>query len=130
MKKSIYILLFITITTLSTAQQLKLVAPKPLGGFNALISKIVYDEESIRNRVEGNIVVRIKIDEKGEIASCRIVKSLNSKLDKSVLDAVRSTIFLPGVKDGVKTVMQIDLPLLFKDGNVSKDNSAINLPKN
>lgn len=130
MKKSIYILLFITITTLSTAQQLKLVAPKPLGGFNALISKIVYDEESIRNRVEGNIVVRIKIDEKGEIASCRIVKSLNSKLDKSVLDAVRSSIFLPGVKDGVKTAMQIDLPLLFKDGNVSKDNSAINLPKN
>lgn len=130
MKKSIYILLFITITTLSTAQQLKLVAPKPLGGFNALISKIVYDEESIRNHVEGNIVVRIKIDEKGEIASCRIVKSLNPKLDKSVLDAVRSTIFLPGVKDGVKTAMQIDLPLLFKNGNVSKDNSAINLPKN
>jgi TonB family protein len=130
MKKSIYIFLFFSIITLTSAQQLKLVAPKPLGGFNALISKIVYDEESIRNHVEGNIVVRIKIDEKGEIASCRIVKSLNPKLDKSVLDAVRSTIFLPGVKDGVKTAMQIDLPLLFKDGNVSKDNSAINLPKN
>jgi len=130
MNKSIYILLFFSIITLTTAQQIKLVAPKPLGGFNALISKIVYDEESIRNRVEGNIVVRINIDEKGEVALCRIVKSLNSKLDKSVLDAVRSTIFLPGVKDGAKTAMQIDLPLMFKDGNVSKDNSAINLPKN
>lgn len=129
MRKILFFCLLAILSIHTYAQQIKLLAPKPLGGYNALISKIVYDEELIKNRVEGNVVVRFNINEKGEVEFCKIVKALHPRLDKSVVEAVRSTIFLPGIKDGKKTAMQVDLPLLFKDGNVSRDMSAIQIPK-
>lgn len=129
MRKILCFCLLAILSIQISAQQIKLLAPKPFGGYNALISKIVYDEELIKKRIEGNVVVRFSINEKGEVEFCKIVKSLNPQLDKSVVDAVRSTVFLPGIKDGKKTNMQVDLPLLFKDGNVSRDMSAIQVPK-
>lgn len=129
MKKIILFALLIFCSIQITAQQIKLQPPKPFGGYNALISKIVYEEELAKARIEGNVVVRFGINEKGEVESCRIVKALHPTLDKLVISAVRSTVFLPGIKDGKKTSMQVDLPILFKDGNVSRDMSAIKIPK-
>ncbi len=129
MKKIILLTLFVASSIQVSAQHIKLLAPKPFGGYNSLISKVVYDEELIRKRVQGIIVVRFSVNEKGVVEFCKIVKSLNPKLDKAVIDAVRSTVFLPGIKDGNKTTMQVDLPLLFKDGNVSRDLSAFKIPQ-
>lgn len=129
MKKLLYSFFILIIAVLTNAQQIKLITPKPFGGYDALLSKIVYDEELIRKHVEGSVVVSITINEKGEVESSQIVKPLNPKLDKSVLEAVRSTVFLPGVKDGKKAAMQIYLPLLFKDGSVTRDMSAIKIPQ-
>jgi TonB family protein len=128
MKKLLVVIFSFLFTAQISAQQIKLLAPKPFGGYNALISKIVYDEELVKKRVEGNVVVRFSVNEKGEVEFCKIVKSLNPGLDKSVINAVRTTVFLPGIKDGNKTTMQVDLPLLFKDRNVSIDRSAMMLP--
>jgi len=128
--KKITLLILLTLCSLQiTAQQIKISAPKPFGGYNALISKIDYDEELAQAQIEGTVVVRFSINEKGEIETCRIVKPLHPFLDQAVIKAVRSTVFLPGVKDGKKTSMQVDLPILFKDGKVSRDMSAIQIPK-
>lgn len=129
MKKIILFAFLAACSIQNFAQQIKLLPPKPFGGYNALISKIAYDEELAQAGIEGNVVVRFSINEKGEVESCRIVKSIHPFLDLSVINAVRSTVFLPGIKDGKKTSMQVDLPILFKDGNVSRDMSAIQIPK-
>ncbi|MGE5430119.1 MAG: TonB family protein [Syntrophomonadaceae bacterium] len=88
--------------------------PQPVGGMDAITSKLVYPVNARNARVEGEVIVRAFIDEAGAVTKTEIVKGLGLGLNESAQDAVKQTMFHPGRIDGKPVKVQIVLPVKFK----------------
>lgn len=79
----------------------------------AAMSKVdpAYPAESIRDRVEGTVVLYAVIRASGVVDSVRVLKGVDDRLDKSAISALRHWRFRPGTKHGtpvdVEAVVQI-----------------------
>src|SRR4030065_208278 len=50
--------------------------PEPIGGIQAIQSKIIYPEIAIRAGVEGKVHILVFVDETGEVTNAEIIKGL------------------------------------------------------
>jgi TonB family protein len=70
-----------------------------------------YPPESIRDKVEGTVVLYAVIRASGTVDSVRVIKSVDEKLDKSATSALQHWRFRPGTKHGtpvdIEAVVQI-----------------------
>lgn len=64
--------------------------------------------------VEGMVVVRFIVDERGTVSQVRVVKSTNPGFNESVIRTVRTWRFEPGEKDGRKVKSLMEQPIPFK----------------
>lgn len=81
-----------------------------------LVENMVYPEEMLENGVEGQVVLKVLITNKGKIKDASIAKSLNPYFDNASLSAMNNikTLKLDGKKyDGVGTVY---VPIQFSIG--------------
>lgn len=77
--------------------------------------KISYPDEAINNRVEGNVNVRIKVDEKGRIVDSQVVKGIGAGCDREVLKAInKMPKWNPAEKDGEPVSKYYLLSVAFK----------------
>ena len=79
----------------------------------ALQKHLTYPPEAVTGGMEGRVLVRVKIDEKGRLIDAQIVHGIGNPLDSVALDAVRKISYSPGMngKDPVK--MSFMIPITF-----------------
>ena len=88
--------------------------PEPIGGIQAIQSKIIYPEIAKRAGVEGKVYVLAFVDETGEVTSVKIIKGLGAGLDEAALNAVKQTKFKPGKQRGKPVKVQVSIPIVFR----------------
>ncbi|MFO7524547.1 MAG: energy transducer TonB [Ignavibacteriaceae bacterium] len=88
--------------------------PEPIGGIQAIQSKIVYPEIAKRAGVEGRVYVLAFVDESGAVTNAKIIKGIGAGCDEAALDAVKKTKFKPGKQRGKAVKVQVSIPIVFK----------------
>jgi TonB family protein len=117
MKNSIYSLLFffLLLGAASFAQEEKLDKyPEPIGGIEAMIKNVVYPVSAKEAGIEGKVLVKTIIDEKGNVVETEILESVNADCDKAAMDAIKKTKFIPGIKDDKPVKAEVTIPVMFK----------------
>ncbi|MCK7526700.1 MAG: energy transducer TonB [Ignavibacteriales bacterium] len=88
--------------------------PEPIGGIQAIQSKIVYPEIAKRAGVEGKVYVLAFVNEQGIVTKAEILKGLGAGLDEAALGAVKQTKFKPGKQRGKPVKVQVSIPIVFQ----------------
>jgi TonB family protein len=78
----------------------------------ATVDPVVYPWELPDS--EGNVVVEITIDERGEIVSKTVIRSMGSKLDEKFLAALESWHFHPATRNGIAIASKQDAIFHFR----------------
>jgi protein TonB len=76
----------------------------PVYSFDPIVS-----ETELPNGVEGNVIVEITIDDKGNVVERSVVQSLSPNVDSKVLAAVEKWHFRPATRDGVAIASKQDV---------------------
>lgn len=90
------------------------VMPEPIGGLNAIQSKIIYPEEAKNKKVEGKVYVVAFIDESGNVVGTQLMKGIGAGCDEIAIKAIEQTKFKPGSQNGKPLKVQVVIPILFK----------------
>ena len=88
--------------------------PMPEGGITAIAHNVVYPQSAKENKIEGKVIINAVIDEKGNVVSTSVEKSLNAECDKAAEAAIKKTKFNPGMKNGKAVESEITIPIMFK----------------
>jgi periplasmic protein TonB len=64
--------------------------------------------------VDGNVLVNIYVDVKGNPSHVRVVRGLAPELDESAVEAVRQYHFKPAMKNGKPVLVQINVEINFQ----------------
>lgn len=88
--------------------------PEPIGGIQAIQSKIVYPEIAKRAGVEGRVYILAFVDESGNVTKAEVIKGIGAGCDEAALDAVKKTKFKPGKQRGKSVKVQVSIPVVFK----------------
>lgn len=110
------ILLFTVLFGLNTfAQEEKPdVMPEPIGGIEAIMKNVVYPESAKEEGIQGKVIVKLIVDEKGNVSSTEVVQRVNKELDKAAITAIKKTKFNPAMKDNKPVKCEIAIPVQFK----------------
>ena len=117
MKNSMYFLLFFFLiaATTSFAQEEDLDKyPEPVGGIEELVKNLVYPASAKESGVEGKVLVKAIIDEKGNVIETSILKSVSEDCDRAAMDAIKKTNFTPGIKNNKPVKAEVTIPIMFK----------------
>ncbi|RPI66437.1 MAG: energy transducer TonB [Ignavibacteriales bacterium] len=88
--------------------------PEPIGGIQAIQSKIVYPEMAKRAGVEGRVHILAFVDESGNVTKAEVLKGLGAGLDEAAINAVKQTKFKPGKQRGKAVKVQVAIPIIFR----------------
>lgn len=86
--------------------------PQIVGGLDALRKALVYPDEAIQARIEGDVYVRAIIDRKGNVIDAEVIRKLGYGCDEAAVTAVKTLRFTnlhPGDKD-----ISMVIPVRFK----------------
>ncbi|MBN1999727.1 energy transducer TonB [candidate division KSB1 bacterium] len=90
-------------------------APEPIGGFAAIQKNLVYPEIARKAGVEGRVYVQIIVDEKGNVVSAKVQKSLgNNGCDEAAIAAIKSVKWRPAKQRDKPVKVQVGIPVVFK----------------
>ncbi|MDQ7817839.1 MAG: energy transducer TonB [Melioribacteraceae bacterium] len=87
--------------------------PGPIGGMQSIFRNVKYPEIAKRAGVQGKVLVRAYIDEKGDIVKAEIIKGAHEALDSAAINAVLKTKFNPGIHHGKAVKTQVAIPIVF-----------------
>ena len=108
--------------------------PEPIGGFKAIQQNLRYPELARKAGIEGNVVVQVTIDEKGQVIDAEIMKSLavatetnaegnqveeklfenDAGCDQAAMEAIKAVKWKPAQKDGKPVQVSVSVPVVFK----------------
>lgn len=88
--------------------------PEPIGGLAEIQKKVYYTEFAKRIGIEGRVIILAVIDKDGNVVDATVQQSLLEDLDNLSLEAVKSTLFSPGLQRGKPVKVQISIPIVFK----------------
>ena len=88
--------------------------PEPVGGIEAMIKNVVYPQTAKDQGIQGKVLVKTIIDEKGKVVETEILESVNEDCDKAAMDAIKKTKFTPGIKDNKPVKAEVTIPVMFK----------------
>jgi len=87
--------------------------PSPIGGLEAIHSKVSYTEIARRVGIEGTVYIEAKINKNGKVVDAIVLKGLGGGLDEEALDAVKTTEFFPGKQRGKPVNVKLIIPVKF-----------------
>lgn len=87
--------------------------PRPLN-LTEVVNEIGYPEAAKKNKIEGKVIARILIDEKGKYVKHSILKSINPILDETIAEKLPMLRFDPAKKDGKPVKFWVNIPFNFK----------------
>ena len=88
--------------------------PEPIGGIEAIQSKIVYPEIAKRAGVQGRVFIKAFVDETGVVKKAEVIKGIGAGCDEAAVQAVMQTAFKPGKQRGKAVKVQVSIPIVFK----------------
>jgi TonB family protein len=80
----------------------------------------VYPPDALQQKVGGIAVVRMVVDEKGDVASARILEADDPRLGAAALAAARQWRFTPALDDGKAVACSLDAPVMFSPADEAK----------
>ncbi len=95
------------------ALETELVKPQPIGGYEALSTRIHYPISIREQGTEGNVLIKAFITSDGFVAEARVAEKLDPELDKIAANAVKRTLFEPALRDGTPVDVWISIPIVF-----------------
>ncbi len=72
-----------------------------------------YTDEAKKKKIEGEVVVSVVVDEKGDIVEPKVKKGLGHGLDESAIEAAKYFKYKPGTKDDQPVRVRMDLSFNF-----------------
>jgi len=93
--------------------------PQFPGGDSMLLAFIanntVYPEEAKKSGIQGRVLIRFCVTEKGDVARVSVLKGANPELDAESLRVVKTLPrFEPGKQDGKDVSVWYTIPITFK----------------
>lgn len=74
-----------------------------------------YPSQSFRNNIQGRVLLKFVIDEKGSIRNVSIISGVNNEIDNAAINIIRSLKRVsPAVKDGKSIAVNYALPITYK----------------
>jgi len=90
-------------------------APEPIGGFQAIHRNLKYPEIARKAGVEGLVIIKAAIDEKGNVFRTEVVKSLgNNGCDEAAIEAIKKVKWKPAKQRDRAVKVWISIPVHFK----------------
>lgn len=87
--------------------------PRLIGGLRALQKATKYPRKARKQGIEGRVVVRFIVDERGRVTEAEVAEPVHPLLDDAALTAVRKMRFEPAQKDGEPVSVQLSVPIGF-----------------
>ncbi|MEE9162029.1 MAG: energy transducer TonB [Candidatus Neomarinimicrobiota bacterium] len=89
--------------------------PTPIGGYAAILSKLVYPEFARRAGIEGTVILRIFVSRKGFVEEIIVEKGLpDTGLDEAAIRAVKQVRFKPAKQRDRPLGVWLTIPIRFK----------------
>jgi TonB family protein len=88
--------------------------PKPIGGMVGIHKRLDYPLTAINNKIEGRVILRAFISEKGGVYKINVIRSLSPECDEAAIKAVKETKFIPTKNKGKAIKSTIAIPIMFK----------------
>ncbi|WP_258104388.1 energy transducer TonB [Marinoscillum sp. MHG1-6] len=83
--------------------------------FSEVINKIEYPQTARTNGIEGRVLVLVKINEEGKVATTKVVSSPSEELSKAVITAMKKLQFEPAKNaNGVAVPSAVHVPVDFE----------------
>ena len=81
--------------------------------------KPVYPEKCKKEKIEGTVVLEIKIDAEGNVTDARVLKSVHPDIDKAAMEAIKKWKYEPVLKDGkpVPVVFAVTINFYLREEN-------------
>jgi periplasmic protein TonB len=73
-----------------------------------------YSPEAMKAKVQGEVVLKTIVNQKGEPTDIRVVRSLEESLDKEAVKALSRWVFAPGRRNGDPVRVEVEVMLTFK----------------
>jgi protein TonB len=95
------------------------IMPHYLGGDEKLLSDIanslVYPFQSKKQGIQGRVIVKFVVDEKGSTSNISILESVNPELDEEAIRVVKNLRkFIPASRDGESVAVYYMIPINFR----------------
>ena len=88
--------------------------PYPIGGIESIMSKIVYPNEALENKIEGVVQVKTWIDSLGNVADTKVIDGIGYGCDEAAIVAIKSTKFVPAKVDWKPVNVIVSIPISFQ----------------
>ena len=88
--------------------------PEPIGGIESMIKNVIYPVSAKEAGIQGKVLVKTIIDEKGDVVETEVIKGFDADCDNAALDAIKKTKFTPGIKDNKPVKAEVTIPVMFK----------------
>jgi TonB family protein len=73
-----------------------------------------YTPEAMRAKIQGEVVMRTIVTQKGQPTEIRVIKSLEESLDREAVNALAKWVFEPGRRHGDPVCVELDITVTFK----------------
>lgn len=114
-------LVLLLLAVASKAQEKKYdTYPAPVGGMQELLKDLVYPAEAKEKNIEGKVILKLKIDNKGNVVDVKVEKSLGYGCDEAAVYTMKKAKFSPAVLNGKNVESEVLLPVMFKLENEKK----------
>ncbi len=92
--------------------------PEYPGGYdglkNFIVENVKYPEKAKKDKVEGKVFVSFVVDEKGSVTDAKVVRGVDSELDKEALRVInKMEKWTPGKEKGEPVKVQYTVPIQF-----------------
>ena len=82
---------------------------------NFVDKNLKYPESAIKNKIQGKVVLRFVVTEKGAVDKVEILRSLDPACDKECIRVIKTLPkFIPGKQNGVNVNVWYTIPIIFK----------------
>lgn len=93
--------------------------PSFVGGESAfqkyVVDNLVYPAESLKNKTQGRVTLRFTVTETGDIADVKVIRGVDSFMDKEAKRIVENMPkWNPGKQDGKNVAVYFTLPINFR----------------
>jgi TonB family protein len=73
-----------------------------------------YTPEAMQAKIQGEVVLRTVVTQKGQPTEIRVIKSLEESLDREAVSALAKWVFEPGRRNGDPVRVEVEITMSFK----------------
>lgn len=89
--------------------------PKPIGGYSAIMKRIVYPEIAREFGIEGTVVIKAFVDKNGNVTDNIVIRGVpNTGLNEAALSGIKKTKFIPAKQRDIVVGVWITITISFK----------------